>query len=117
MGNATLAGRRQLGPWGGTTHFKGLIVGEDVATQVIQRGLGVCGGELCSIFNLLPHRNINLLHTYGTSEVWSLHPPRHAFISCNYLQCVNHAFFKLSQRSESLTMYILRRMASILVNI
>ena len=37
---------------------------EDVVAQLLQGGLGVRGGELGRVFDLLPHRHVDLLHTH-----------------------------------------------------
>lgn len=56
-----LANGLQLGPGVRAAHLQWWAVGKDVVAQVFQRGLGICGGKLRGVFNLLPHLDIDLL--------------------------------------------------------
>jgi len=72
-----LADGLEFGPGVGATHFHRWVIEEDVVAKIIQWRLGVCGGKLSAILNLLPYFNINLLQKMSvfseTAEMSMLH--------------------------------------------
>ena len=63
MGSHPLADRLQLDPGVGAAHLHGRVVVEDMVTKVVQWRLGVRGGKLGGVFNLFPHRHVDLLQS------------------------------------------------------
>ena len=56
-----LAHRLQLGPWVSSTDFHGWLVVEDVVTEILQWRLGVRGGKLGRLLDLLPDLHVDFL--------------------------------------------------------
>lgn len=72
-----LANRLQLGPRVHAAHLHRGVVVKDMVAQFFQWRLGICRSELSSVFNLLPHRHVDLLKTTqeGQRSSGCLTPP------------------------------------------
>lgn len=81
-GATALANGLQRRPRVGAAHLQVGIVVKDVVAQFLQRGFRVRGGKLSSIFDLLPHRHVDLLQAQRDQKMILV-------ANCTYIQHIS----------------------------